>query len=475
LNTRILCLLALAPALLDAQIVLYSLSGITPSPLGAVYGYGQVAGGDSSVVRFRALNTGITSVTITCLQVTNTMGAGFSIVNSSSTPFVIAPEQSMDFFVAFSAAGVANYSATLEVGTGTSTSACTPQGVVSAILLATAVPAATLSVAAPCTGPDVNDTITFGRIQQGMLQTCSLSILNPFPQALTVAPLTVTGAAFTTTSPNAITIAAGQSISFTIQFAPVTGTTYSGTLALGTRTYTLSGTGFITPLPSLVWTFDTTTIASGQQHTLSLQLSAPSKVAAAGSLTLTFKPSIMAVTDDTAVRFVATSKRVASFAVSAGATAVTINGQPNIVFSTGTTAGAITFTVDSGIFGLSGSPSTSLTAPPSPIVITQAGVTSRANELDVVISGFDNTDSIGGMSFAFVNRTGGSIASVSADFTSNFRTFFQGQTTAGQTAGSSFLMRVTFPVTGDVTQVGGVAVTLNNSAGAVITPTLKFP
>jgi hypothetical protein len=470
LRIRILSLLALAPALLDAQIVLYSLSGITPSPLGAVYGYGQVAGGDSAVVRFRALNAGTASITITCLQVTNTMGAGFSIVNSSSTPFVIAPEQSMDFFVAFSATDIANYSATLEVGTGTSTSACTPQGVVSAILLATAVPAASLSVAAPCTGPDVNDTITFGRIQQGMLQTCTLSIMNPFPQALTVAPLTATGPAFTTTSPDAVTIAAGQSVSFTIQFAPATDTTYSGTLTIGTRTYTLSGTGFITPLPSLVWTFDTAAIASGQQHTLSLQLSAPSTVAAAGSLTLSFAPSVAIVTDDTAVHFVATSKRVASFAVDAGATAITINGQPDIVFSTGTTAGTITFTVDPGIFGLSGSPSTSLTAPPSPIVITQSGVTSRANELDVVISGFDNTYSIGDMSFAFVNRTGGSIASISADFTSSFLTFFH-----SQMAGSFFLMRVTFPVTGDVTQVGGVAVTLNNSAGAMITPTLNFP
>jgi len=472
LKIRILCLLALAPALLDAQIVLYSLSGITPSPLGAVYGYGQVAGGDSAVVRFRALNTGTTSITITCLQVTNTMGAGFSIVNSSSTPFVIAPEESMDFFVAFSATDIANYSATLEVGTGTSTSACTPQGVVSAILLATAVPAATLSVAAPCTGPDINDTITFGRIQQGTSQSCTLSIMNPFPQALTVAPLTVTGPAFTTTSPDAITIAASQSVSFTIQFAPMTDTTYSGTLTMGTRTYTLSGTGFTTPLPSLVWAFDTATIASGEQHTLSLQLSAPSTVAAAGSLTLSFAPSIATVTDDTAVQFVATSKRVASFAVNAGATAITINGQPNVVFSTGTTAGTITFTVDPGIFGLSGSPSTSLTAPPSPIVLdlTKSGVTSRANELDVVLAGFDNTYSIGNMSFAFVNRTGGSIASIPADFTSSFRTFFQ-----GQTAGSSFLMRVTFPVTGDVTQVGGVAVTLNNTAGVVITPTLNFP
>src|ERR1019366_6171631 len=99
-----------------------------------------------------------------------------------------------------------------------------------------------------------------------------------------------------------------------------------------------------------------------------------------------------------------------------------------------------------------------------------SGVTSRANDLDVAISGFDNTYSIGGMSFSFFNRSGGSIAAISADFTSNFHAFFQ-----NQTAGSSFLMRITFPVTGDATQVGGVEVILNSTAGVVRTPRLNFP
>lgn len=457
-----MCLLALAPVLLEAQIVLYSLDGITPSPLASVYGYGQVAAGDSKIVRFRALNTGTASITITLLKVINTTGAGFAIVNSSSTPFVIAPGNAMDFFAGFSATDVTSYSATLEVGTVSQT--------VTAILLATVVPAPVLSVAAPCTGPDSNARISFGRVLQATPASCTLSILNPFPQALTVSPLDVTGAAFTTTSGSAVTIAAGQSASFSIQFIAATASSYSGTLTVGTRTYTLSGTGFSSPLPSLVWSFDTIAISSGEQHTLSLQLSAPAPVAAAGTVTLTFAPSTAVVTDDSAVQFVATSKRTASFTVTAGATNLIINGQPNIVFSTGTTAGIVTFTVDAGIFGLSGSPSRSLTTAPAPIAISSSGATSRTNALDVVISGFDNTYSIGPMSFSFFDRSGGPIASLSADFTANFRTFFQ-----GQAAGSSFLMRISFPVTGDVSQVGGVNIVLTNSAGAVSTPRLNFP
>ncbi|MDP8990149.1 MAG: choice-of-anchor D domain-containing protein, partial [Acidobacteriota bacterium] len=392
MKARILFLLALAPALLQAQIVLYSLDGITPSPLGAVYGYGQVAAGDTKIVRFRALNTGTASITITLLKVLNNTGAGFSIVNSSSTPFVVAPGSAMDFFAGFSATDVASYSATLEVGTVSQT--------VTAILLATVVPAPTLSVSAPCTGPDANLTISFGRIPQGTQESCTLSILNPFTQALTVSPLTLTGAGFSTAAGSAVTIAAGQSSSFTILFAPTNATAYTATLTVGTRTYTLSGTGFSSPLPALVWSFDSTAIASGEQHTLSLQLSAPAPVTAAGTLTLTFTPSTTIVTDDAMVRFLPTSKRVASFTVAAGATSLTINALPNIVFSTGTTAGTLTFTVDPGIFGLSGSPARSLTTPPALIAISSRGATSLANELDVVIAGFDNTYSMGALSFA---------------------------------------------------------------------------
>lgn len=462
MKARLLCLLVFVPLIAQAQIALYSLSGITPSPLGSVYGYGQVAAGDAKDVRFRAVNTGTTAITITLIKVLNTVGAGFSIVNSSSTPLGVSAGSSVDFFVRFSATAIASYSGTVQVGTVSNT--------VSAILLATVVPAATLSVAAPCTGPDANATISFGRIVQGSQQSCTISIQNPFPQALTVSPLTVTGAAFTTTSANSVTVAAGQSASFTIQFAPATATSFSGTLTVGPRTYALAGTGFLSPLPSLTWIFDSKTIASGEQHTLSLQLSAASPAAASGSVSLSFVPSASGVTNDTAIQFVATSKRVATFTVSAGETAIKLNGQPSIVFSTGTTAGKLTFTADPGIYGLSGDPSISFTLSPSSVAILSSGATRRANDLDVSISGFDNTYSIGGMSFSFFDRSGGAITTIPADFTSSFRPFFQ-----SQNAGSAFLMRVTFPVTGDATQIGGVEVVLNNTAGVIRTPRLNFP
>jgi len=76
--------------------------------------------------------------------------------------------------------------------------------------------------------------------------------------------------------------------------------------------------------------------------------------------------------------------------------------------------------------------------------MTASSATRRASDLDVVVSGFDNTYAAGSMSFTFYDRTGNMMgAAITADFTSKFHAFYQ-----GQTAGSSFLMRVTFPVTG---------------------------
>ena len=89
----------------------------------------------------------------------------------------------------------------------------------------------------------------------------------------------------------------------------------------------------------------------------------------------------------------------------------------------------------------------------------------------MVVTGFDNTYTIGPMAFTFYDRAGGVIAAgIQSDFSSSFRSFYQ-----GKILGSSFLMRITFPVTGDASSVGGLDATLNNSAGSVHTQRIGFP
>ena len=371
----------------------------------------------------------------------------------------------MAIFVDFSGTVVGSYSATLQV---TYQDSAQQTSVVGANLLATVVPAPVVGVGLPCVGPDATATVNFGRIPQSTKVTCSLSVQNPNLQPMLVS---LAGSGFTSSFGASFTVAAGQTASATLTFTAALAIGYSGALTVGIRRFTLTGTGFSSPLPTAVWTFDTSTFSSAEQHTLAIRFATPSPVTASGTVTLAFAPTVSGVTDDSAVQFVATGKRAASFTVKAGDSGLLLNGQPNIVFSTGTTAGWITFAVVPGVFGITGSPTTSVNIAATPIVMTATRATRRASDLDVMVSGFDNTYAAGAMSFTFYDRTGGVMgAPVTADFTSNFRAFYQ-----GQTAGSSFQMFVTFPVTGDALTVGGVEAVLGNAAGQVRMPRLNFP
>jgi len=220
-----------------------------------------------------------------------------------------------------------------------------------------------------------------------------------------------------------------------------------------------------------VFTFDNANMASGEQHTLTVKLPAPSSVAASGTITLGFKPASATVADDSSVQFILSGKRLASFTVAQGATNILINGQPNITFSTGTTAGKLTFSMDAGASGISGDPTINVTVAAAPVLITAASATRVVNNLKVTVTGYDNTYSTGAMTFAFFDRSGAAIGSpISTNLSASFQSFYQ-----GQILGSSFLLSATFPVTGDATLVGGVEVTVANSVGSTRTQRVSFP
>jgi len=377
-------------------------------------------------------------------------------------PFGYSPEELFSSLLG-------DYSAILQV---TSKDAAGLLSIATANLRATVVAAPVLSVGPPCTGPDATRAINFGRSQQFVKVTCTATVQNPGAQPLLVslAP-SVPSNGFTASFGTSVSIASGQTGTLILTFNAPAALVYSAALTVGARTYTLSGVGFSAALPAPVWTFDSSSFASAQQHALSVALTGPSPVAASGSLLLAFTSAVPMAADDAAIQFVATSKRVASFAVKAGDTAVLLNGQPKIVFSTGTTAGRITFKIDPGVFGMAGDPTTAIDIAPAAIAVTASSASRIENKLQIAVSGFDNTYTIGPMSFTFYDRGGGVIGSaIQGDFSSNFRTFYQ-----GQILGSSFLVRVTFPVTGDASTIGGVDASLANAAGTARTQRLTFP
>ena len=196
-----------------------------------------------------------------------------------------------------------------------------------------------------------------------------------------------------------------------------------------------------------------------------MRLPTAASSSASGSVNLAFVPDTALVTDDPMVMFLPTTSlpsgtRSLPFSVTQGSTLISISGQTSAMFQTGTTSGRIRFTL-SGVSTVSDA-TTTLTIPAAPISIETATATRRTGDLDIQVTGFDNTYSAGVMTFTFSDTSGQVLppGAIRADFTQDFRTFF----TKTQ-AGSMFQVRVSFPVTGDTSGIGGVDVQLTNSAG----------
>jgi hypothetical protein len=100
---------------------------------------------------------------------------------------------------------------------------------------------------------------------------------------------------------------------------------------------------------------------------------------------------------------------------------------------------------------------------PAEVQITSGTAVRQAPILVVTLNGYDNSYSTGQLSFTFYG-TGGQVltpTAINVNATSAFHQYFFGQSTAG----GAFSVQASFPVSGDVTQVGSVAVTLTNSVG----------
>jgi hypothetical protein len=460
---KLLMLLAFSPALALAQLALVTYDGTNTSPVGATYNFGTIAAGDTQSVVFRVVNNSTSPMVV---QAPAVSGFGFTITAvNGTTPYSIPPAPSplnfLAFTVQFTGSLVASYSASLQVAG------------ISTILLATVVPAPSLTIFPPCTGNNSTGAIQFGSLQNGTVHLCNLSVQNSNAQPLVISKISVTGAfqgSNIQTLP--VTLAPGQATTFVIQVTPSCGTTaIQGALVVNTRSYPITGSGLDPLLPKPSITFDAQTFASGEQHALTMTLPSPAVCAVNGLVNLTFVPKVNgAVSDDAAVEFLAGSTRTLPFRTSANSTQVSINGQSSAMFQTGTTAGKITFTLSQA--QINGDPTTSVVIPPATISLEGATASNqRTGELDVAVEAYDNTYSAGSMSFTFFDSSGKMIGSpMNADFTSQFKSYFVQQ----QNTGSAFLMRVSFPVGGNQALVGTVMATLTNAAGQVQTGSLTF-
>jgi hypothetical protein len=313
------------------------------------------------------------------------------------------------------------------------------------------------------TRPQAATAIQFDQLVAGGTtnSTFNFVVTNPATSynPVAVSPLRVSGAGFGMTGTPAapISIPPGTSITFTLTFAAAASGTYTGSLSIGTRQFTLQGLTVISPFPDVSFQVSPEPLTNQQQATLTIQFASPSSIAGIGIIHLDFTP-LDGLTNDPAVAFLATNSRQLSVNLAVGAQTATYNGQSAIAFQTGTTAGKLTFTLD----GLPNTPSSSkdFAIPPATIHITSANAVRQSPNLVVTINGYDNTYSAGPLSFTFYDVTGKLIAPVTVNASNSFHQYF-----LNNTAGGAFALQASFPVQGDVTQVGSVAIGLTNSQG----------
>ncbi len=436
------------------QLQLFQVEGVKETPVASVYQVPAAAPGDSLETRFRVRNQGTGAIALQSLSLS---GTGIKIVTASapSLPYTIAPAAFVDFRFVFSPDTLGSYSASLQVNN------------ISVLIRGSAVAAVTVKFAGSPLSSGA--TADFGKLERGVSLQQTFSLTNFSNAPLTVSSIVISGTAFQgpsgITAP--VTLSTGQSVPFQITFTPQTATAFSGTLTIDGRSFNLTGMGLDPPLPSASFILDSATASSSQQLKLKVVLAATSKVNGTGTLTLEFRPSVTTVLDDPAIQFLSGPKRQATVTVVSGEAIGRFGSSLEMVFQTGTTAGTILFTLKLP----NSTVQQSLVVAPAAPGIDIANGTRRVSDLDINLTGFDNTRSASRLAFTFYDKNGKVLApgAVTADISKDFKSFF-----GSSPAGGAFALRATFPVSGDPTVVVGADVEMTNAAGVTKTQRITF-
>jgi hypothetical protein len=435
----ILLALFAAPAA-RAQFQLFLVEGDTERAAPGVFDFGSVYAEESVTAYFRIRNTSGAAATLNVLAVA---GVGFTLT-SPALPVGLAPRSAVDLSVVFHATDTGAYSASLH-----------SEGI-AILLTATVAPRLTYRVD-PGSGAVFPGTVDFGSVVRGSSSTRRITIQNDTPLVLTVPAISVMGADFALLAapPSGQALQPRQGGEFTLVFTPQATGVRQGSLTIGDRSYPLLGTGVDPPLPKPAISLDLKQAASAQQGTLIVRFDGPAQTSGTGKATLDFHGSA-----DAAIAFAA-GGRLVTFPIAPG------DVQAVLPFQTGTTAGVLTFTVQVG--GASDQQSVTI-AGAAPGISTAQGVRSQGT-VEVRITGFDNTRSLGALSFTFYDAAGNAIApgAIRTDASADFARYF-----TASDLGGVFLLRAVFPVTGDASLVASCETTLTNSAGSAKTQRTAF-
>jgi hypothetical protein len=417
----------------DPEVSVYFYDGKTEQPTGSVFDLGSFPAGDVQEFRFRIRNDNATAVKVKSIGLVPQ--SEFKISNAPTLPYILAPRNFVEVRIRFQATDPAMYSAILTVNS------------VEVLIRAAINPAA-----------QVSGDIDFGRILRGTASTHTFQLSNTGYGPLTIQSISISGAPFLLPKVPALplTLAARSSTPLDVTFQPVQSGDFSGWLNVDGHKVTLSGSAYDPPPPQPIIDAGGTSLLSAKQQPLVIRLQTASETSGTGTVTMTFQPQMASATDDASIRFVTGGARVQSFQFAEGDTTVSFGSDKQVLFQTGTTAGTITFTVELGNY----SAQVPVQIVSAPISFDSVTAERTPGQITVSIWGFDNSHTAGSLAFQFYNTAGGAIGTVlSADAVKDFQQFFS----ASPDGGGAFLLRASFPLSGDATAVGSVDVRMANA------------
>jgi hypothetical protein len=281
-------------------------------------------------------------------------------------------------------------------------------------------------------------------------------------------------------------IGAGETLSFTVLFAPNALGSVAGALRIDNLTFPVSGVANPpAPMPDYHFTGASGTQDPLQQIAAGLTLAEAYPLNLNGTLTMTFNSDVFS--NDPAVQF-AIGGRTVNFTIPAGSTqAVFANSATTARLQTGTVAGAITlvpsFVTDGGInLTPTVPPSLTLTvAQSAPRLLSLQVASKAASAVTLQITGYATGRSITEIDIQFAPVAGENVATtkLSVPVGPSFNAWFQGA--ASQQFGSQFTVTLPLTLEGDLvnatTLIGTIqtaSVTLTNSEGVSNSQTVSL-
>jgi hypothetical protein len=436
----------------EAQIVVYTMEGGVETPVQGAIDLGSVPVGDLAEKQIRLWNRGSATVTLHSIRVA---GAGFTIQNDPSKPYLMAAGTNVAFRVRFQPAAYGSYSATLTINEQT-------------FIVTGVAPRGITIVSEDGTPLQSTALVQFGRVEVGQTATRRFLLRNATALPLTVGSILVSPPPFS--GPLDIVLPAeippGTTASFSVQFAPLRSGVPTGLLSVDGRVFPLEGVALDPPFPTAIVSLDSAQLESGVQGKLRVTLSAASPVTGTGTLAMTFQPRVTGV-EDSAIQFLANGTRRVTLTVAKGEDVARVDGQPDILFQTGTTAGEITVQLDLGFQQVR----VPISLSSAPVRLDAVRVQRTSTGVELSAEGFDNTRTVTHASFTFYDRSGQPLPG--NPFRISVADAFSGWWKRSG-LGGLFLMRAAFPVAGDATQLSAVLLELENSLGKTASSRITF-